>query len=219
MYAFLQKLRMTPAVRLGTLDACEFVGCPPGLHRYLLGAGAGRPIAGPVVWSCRRDRELMTWMRRSGTWPSCDQGLRTFNAGKESTMRSQTRASTASPVRQRVGPTIKALRYQKGMSLNTLADSAGISPSHLSRIERGLTVPSYDVLDRIAESLGSDLSALRNDEQHARAVDEQLDRFFGQMGLDSNARSELLRLSHETRQSLATSLERLAGSPRASSHA
>jgi transcriptional regulator with XRE-family HTH domain len=146
-------------------------------------------------------------------------GTMNVHAGKENTMRSQTRASTTSPVRQRVGPTIKALRYQKGMSLNTLADSAGISPSHLSRIERGLTVPSYDVLDRIAESLGSDLSALRSDEQHARAVDEQLDRFFGQMGLDSNARSELLRLSHETRQSLATSLERLAGSHQATSHA
>ena len=133
-------------------------------------------------------------------------------------MRSQTRASTTSPVRQRVGPTIKALRYKKGMSLNTLAESAGISPSHLSRIERGLTVPSYDVLDRIAEALDSDLSALRSDEQHARAVDEQLDRFFGQMGLDNEARTELLRLSHETRQSLAASLERLTGT-QTSTHA
>ena len=133
-------------------------------------------------------------------------------------MRSQPRGS-ATPVRQRVGPTIKSLRYKQGMSLNTLAEAAGISPSHLSRIERGLTVPSYDVLDRIAEALGSDLSALRSNEQQARAVDEKLDQFFGQMGLDSEARSELLRLSHETRQSLAASLERLTRDQSSRHHA
>lgn len=133
-------------------------------------------------------------------------------------MRSQSRGTTT-PVRQRVGPTIKSLRYKKGMSLNTLAEAAGISPSHLSRIERGLTVPSYDVLDRIAEALGSDLSALRSDEQQARAVDEKLDQFFGQMGLDNEARTELLRLSHETRQSLAASLERLTRPQSSQRHA
>lgn len=113
-------------------------------------------------------------------------------------------------VRQRIGPTVKALRYQKHMSLNNLAEIAGISPSHLSRIERGLTVPSYDVLDHIADALGSDLSALRNEEESALAVDVELDRIFGQIELGSDARAELLRLSHETRSALARGLRRFA---------
>jgi len=97
------------------------------------------------------------------------------------------------------------------MSLNALAEEAGISPSHLSRIERGLTVPSYDVLDRIADALGSDLSALRTEEEQARSIDGQLDNIFAQLGLDDHAQRELLQLSHETREALAAALQRLAG--------
>lgn len=126
-------------------------------------------------------------------------------------MLSRTRSRSIGPVRQRIGPTIKALRYQRQLSLNKLADGAGISPSHLSRIERGLTVPSYDVLDRIADTLGSDLSALRTEEQNARAVDTELDEVFGQLGLEHSARSELMRLSHATRLSLARALRRIDG--------
>lgn len=118
--------------------------------------------------------------------------------------------SNSGPVRQRIGPTIKIRRHQLAMSLNALAEEAGISPSHLSRIERGLTVPSYDVLDRIADALGSDLSALRTEEEQARSVDGQLDSIFSQLGLDDHARLELLQLSHETREALATALQRLA---------
>jgi len=95
------------------------------------------------------------------------------------------------------------------MSLNKLAVEAGISPSHLSRIERGLTVPSYDVLDRIADALGSDLSALRHEEEQALEIDGNLDHIFSQIGLDAEARVELLQLSHETREALATALQRL----------
>ena len=112
------------------------------------------------------------------------------------------------PVRQRVGPTIKALRLSKERSLNALAEEAEISPSHLSRIERGLTVPSYDVLDRIADALGSDLTALRNQEETAREVDSELDAIFDNLGLSDSARSELLGLSHATRAALADILKR-----------
>ncbi|MGC4191984.1 MAG: helix-turn-helix transcriptional regulator [Thermomicrobiales bacterium] len=117
---------------------------------------------------------------------------------------------TGGQVRQRIGPTIKNRRHQLSKSLNTLADEAGISPSHLSRIERGLTVPSYDVLDRIADALGSDLSALRTEEEHARLVDGDLDAIFAEIGLDDDARLELMQLSHETRQALASALQRLS---------
>jgi transcriptional regulator with XRE-family HTH domain len=113
------------------------------------------------------------------------------------------------PVRQRIGPTIKALRVKQGLSLNALAAAAGISPSHLSRIERGLTVPSYDVLDRVADAIGSDLRELRAEEESAREVDGELDGIFDQLGLDALARSDLLRLSHQTRADLARAFRSL----------
>jgi transcriptional regulator with XRE-family HTH domain len=117
--------------------------------------------------------------------------------------------SSGAPVRQRIGPTIKNRRHQHEMSLNALADEAGISPSHLSRIERGLTVPSYDVLDRIADALGSDLTALRHEEKQALEIDGDLEVIFTHVGLDADARSELLQLTHETREALALALRRL----------
>lgn len=114
----------------------------------------------------------------------------------------QRRASNP-PIRQRVGPVIKALRQEQRLSLQTVAERAGISPSHLSRIERGLTVPSYDVLDRIADAIGSDLTSLRGSEKSARSVDDQLNLYFDRMGLSDTARHELLQLSPETRSELA----------------
>ena len=113
------------------------------------------------------------------------------------------------PVRQRIGPTIKALRVKQALSLNALASAAGISPSHLSRIERGLTVPSYDVLDRVADAIGSDLRELRAEEESAREVDGELDGIFDELGLDASARSDLLRLSHQTRADLARAFKGL----------
>lgn len=106
-------------------------------------------------------------------------------------------------IRQRIGPVIKALRQEQQLSLQVVAERAGISPSHLSRIERGLTVPSYDVLDRIADAIGSDLTSLRSDEKSARTVDDRLNAFFDRMGLSESARRELLQLSPESRAELA----------------
>jgi len=114
-------------------------------------------------------------------------------------------------IRQRVGPTLRAMRLRSGLSLNELAATAGISPSHLSRIERGLTVPSYEVLDHIANALGSDLSSLRSREMNARAVDTELHTLFDQLSLEPDVQDELLGLSHETRQALASALTRLLG--------
>jgi transcriptional regulator with XRE-family HTH domain len=99
---------------------------------------------------------------------------------------------------------------RRGFSLNELAEQAEISPSHLSRIERGLTVPSYDVLDNIAIALGSDLNSLRSREKSARAVDEDLRSWFEVYGMSSDAQEELLGLSDETRSALANLITSIA---------
>lgn len=114
-------------------------------------------------------------------------------------------------VRQRVGPTLRSMRLRRKLSLSDLAKRASISPSHLSRIERGLTVPSYDVLDNIALALGSDLTSLRSKEKSARVVDDELRELFVRLDLAEVAQQELLELTHETRHALADALRRVMG--------
>ena len=53
---------------------------------------------------------------------------------------------------------VSRLRIDAGVRPAALAEAAGISRSHLSEIEAGLTVPSLDVLARLAAVLGADLS-------------------------------------------------------------
>jgi transcriptional regulator with XRE-family HTH domain len=92
---------------------------------------------------------------------------------------------------------------QKGMTLATLAEHSGLSPSHLSRIERGLTMPSYDVLARIAAALGTDLTTLTAEETATKAVDADLDAILEQSGVSPESRADLLRLKPSTRADLA----------------
>ncbi|MGH2531180.1 MAG: helix-turn-helix domain-containing protein [Thermomicrobiales bacterium] len=124
-------------------------------------------------------------------------------------MQRRARSPEQGPIRQRIGPTIKALRLERSLSLNDLAEQAGISPSHLSRMERGLTVPSYDVLDRVADALGSDLRALRQEEEVARAVDAELHDILNRLGIAPSTQAELLRLTNPARNDLTDALKRV----------
>jgi transcriptional regulator with XRE-family HTH domain len=53
-----------------------------------------------------------------------------------------------------LGETIRRQRLFKPLTQHELAAAAGISPSHLGRIERGERFPSARVLRRIARPLG-----------------------------------------------------------------
>lgn len=113
-----------------------------------------------------------------------------------------TKTNGRSP-RQRVGPTVRGLREQRGLSLTALGQATGRSPSHLSRIERGLTMPSYDVLARIAGALGTDLTSLTTEETATKAVDADLGAVLERLGVSAAARMDLLRLAPATRAELA----------------
>ncbi|MGW5509942.1 helix-turn-helix domain-containing protein [Streptomyces albogriseolus] len=66
------------------------------------------------------------------------------------------------------GPRIRQQRERSGHGLRSFAASVGISPSHLSRIERGLRAPQPEVLAVIAEGLGCPIEQLEganNDER------------------------------------------------------
>jgi transcriptional regulator with XRE-family HTH domain len=56
--------------------------------------------------------------------------------------------------RNALGARIRELREARGLSLDAVAALVGVSSSHLSRMERDLTAPSFTLIGRIAEALG-----------------------------------------------------------------
>lgn len=59
-----------------------------------------------------------------------------------------------------LGQRIKFLRASLGFTLKDLERRGGISATHLSEIERGITSPTVRALGRIAQALGVEASAL-----------------------------------------------------------
>lgn len=59
-----------------------------------------------------------------------------------------------------VGPNLRRIRVARGMALETLARSSGVSRAMLSQIELGRSTPTIKVLWKIARALGLPFSAL-----------------------------------------------------------
>ena len=59
---------------------------------------------------------------------------------------------------RRVGPELKRLREMTGLSLRTVAERAGFSPSFISQVENGQASPSISSLERIAATLDVSLA-------------------------------------------------------------
>lgn len=64
-----------------------------------------------------------------------------------------------------IGARIRFMRRQRGMSLDRLAGTAGLTKSFLSKIERGLSVPSIATALKVAESFGISVGELLGEEQ------------------------------------------------------
>jgi len=60
------------------------------------------------------------------------------------------------PSAAEVGRRLKEVRREKSMTLKQVADSSGMSPTHISEIERGKTSPTVGALRKIARALGKD---------------------------------------------------------------
>lgn len=52
------------------------------------------------------------------------------------------------------GRALRALRVGAGLTLQTVSDAAGISPSYLSRVENGLTIPTDAWAGMVAVAIG-----------------------------------------------------------------
>jgi len=66
--------------------------------------------------------------------------------------------TSAPAIEQRIGPEVRRLRERLGLSVRTLADLAGFSPSLISQIENGVVSPSIASLGQIASTLGVSLA-------------------------------------------------------------
>ncbi len=58
------------------------------------------------------------------------------------------------------GKRVRILRKLRDLSQEQLADSLGCSSEYISRIERGLASPSFEILNGLAKTLKVDVSAL-----------------------------------------------------------
>lgn len=115
--------------------------------------------------------------------------------------------------RQRIGPAIRKLRHAQALTLDDLAAQAGISASHLSRLERGQTLPSFTVLAGIAHVLDVSIDEFAQLEQDVTVLDRDLGVQLKALGLDDPSRDEYLSLSIESRRVLANVLTALAATP------
>lgn len=95
------------------------------------------------------------------------------------------------------------------MTLDALAAQAGISASHLSRLERSQTLPSFTVLAKIAEVLGVGIDEFVRLERDVTLLDAELRRYLDILDIGAPAREELFDLSIEARRALVGRLRQL----------
>lgn len=76
--------------------------------------------------------------------------------------------------RNAIGPRIRELRRAHALSLNELATRVNISASHLSRLERGQTSPSFTVAAALAREFGVSADELWDIHQKQLGVDARL---------------------------------------------
>ncbi|MCC6935540.1 MAG: helix-turn-helix transcriptional regulator [Thermomicrobiales bacterium] len=94
-----------------------------------------------------------------------------------------------------------------GLTLDELARRAGISASHLSRLERGQTAPSFKVAADIAREIGVKPSELATIQREQSDVDAALIDALIEMGLDMEIAQHICdRISTAARSALVAVL-------------
>ena len=76
----------------------------------------------------------------------------------------------------RLGARIRAVRKERGLTLDVLGQLAGITRSFLSQVENDISAPSIATLRKIAQALGTPVFALVEDQRDRRKVVRRQDR-------------------------------------------
>lgn len=95
-----------------------------------------------------------------------------------------------------IGSRIRERRHERNLSLQELAGSAKISVSHLSRVERGLTLPSMAITVRIADGLSVSPEELTSMTAEEADRDARLTAALIQSGVDPE-------IAHDIRDSIS----------------
>ena len=90
--------------------------------------------------------------------------------------------SGSSTRREGLGRAIQALRAERGLKRQSLADSAGLSYAYLAEIENGKKEPSTRVLDGIAQALGIRLPQLMEMAESLQAMVERTEESTSKSG-------------------------------------
>jgi transcriptional regulator with XRE-family HTH domain len=61
-------------------------------------------------------------------------------------------------IKKLIGKKLKATRLRNDMTIQELAESSNVSSNMISRIERGLTTPSVEIIVRLANSFGMSIN-------------------------------------------------------------
>lgn len=114
--------------------------------------------------------------------------------------------------RQQIGPVLRELRLRREWSLSELAQRAGVSRSHLSRLERGQSIPSFKILSRLARALGTSVTYFASVEDTSRELDDALGVYLQRLAIPKGTWAEFSRLSLEARGALVDALHHLTAS-------
>ncbi len=69
-----------------------------------------------------------------------------------------------------IGKKVKATRLQHDQTIQELADRSGVSANMISRVERGLTIPSVKILMKLAAAFGMSISYFVEEAQKGASV-------------------------------------------------
>lgn len=112
--------------------------------------------------------------------------------------------------RQRIGPALRTLRQRSGWSIGQVAEQIHISRSHLARLERGESDPSYVTLSHLAQIYGVDLNYFSSFDQMSAEIDDELSHHLDDLSFPQETWHEFSELSIEARGALNDALSRLS---------
>jgi transcriptional regulator with XRE-family HTH domain len=69
-----------------------------------------------------------------------------------------------------IGKKLKTTRLQHDQTIQDLADRSGVSPNMISRVERGLTIPSVKILMKLAAAFGMSIGYFVEEAQKGVSV-------------------------------------------------
>lgn len=73
-------------------------------------------------------------------------------------------------IKKLIGKKLKSTRLRNDMTIQELAESSGVSSNMISRIERGLTTPSVEIIVKLAKAFGMSINYFVEEAEKASTI-------------------------------------------------